>query len=249
MIPHFTGTIPFVDEAQLQELDRLMTDTYGFNQVQIMENAGLNLAILAREIFLTNDPHHKKVLVVAGSGSNGGGVMVAARRLKNWGADVSLMLTTTRGKFRKETIYQFSILKNMGVQVVDEIPENCDLIIEGMSGIDHKPDSNTKTSKFIDMINESGMQVLSLDAPAGINLTTGKPDESTIKANCTMTLGLAKLGLFKLVASKYIGELYLADISIPKDLLDQMGIQVNGLSKAFAENTVVKINKVVVFNS
>lgn len=64
-----------------------------------------------------------------------------------------------------------------------------------------------------------------------------------------MTLGLAKLGLFKLVASKYIGELYLADISIPKDLLDQMGIQVNGLSKAFAENTVVKINKVVVFNS
>jgi len=248
MIPHFKGNVPFIEVDQMQEVDRLMTEEYGISQLQIMENAGLDLAILARENFLGNDPAGKKVLIAAGPGGNGGGAMVAARRLFNWGADVSLMLTSTRGKFRKETIYQFSILKRMGIEVTNEIPK-CDLIIDGMIGYGMHGTPNNKAAASINLINESGIPVLALDVPSGLNLSTGKPSDPTIKAQSTLTLALPKLGLFKLVASKYIGDLYLGDISVPTEIYKSLGLQVNGLANAFRENTVVKINKVVVFNT
>ena len=248
MIPHFKGNIPFVDIEQMQEIDRLVSDELGISQLQMMENAGLNLAILARENFLQNKPAGKKILVAAGPGSNGGGAMVAARRLHNWGADVKLMLSSTKGKFRKETIYQFTILKNLDMEVVDKVPK-CDLIIDGLMGYGFTGKPTDKMVKCINMINDSGIPVLALDTPSGLDLNTGKPGSPTIKAKNTMTLALPKLGLFKLVASKYIGDLYMADISIPPEMFKSMGLQVNGLSKAFMENTVVKINKVVVFNT
>lgn len=248
MIPHFKGNIPFVDIDQMQEVNRLMTEEYGISQQQMMENAGLNLAILAKEIFLDNQPEGKKILIAAGPGSNGGGAMVAARRLKIWGADVSLMLSATKGKFRKETIYQFSILQKLGIETTDKVPA-CDLIVDGMINYDfNNGNPDNKAAARIRMINDTETPVLSLDAPSGLDLSTGKPGDPTIKAHSTMTLALPKLGLFKLKASKFIGDLYLADISVPPDIFKTLGLQVNGLAKAFNEHTVVRINKVVVFN-
>ncbi|MBE9492522.1 MAG: hypothetical protein IMY70_06530, partial [Bacteroidetes bacterium] len=69
----------------------------------------------------------------------------------------------------------------------------------------------------------------------------------TIKANATMILALPKVGLFKASASKYIGDLYLADISVPPGTYKSLGIDTSSIEQVFKENTVVKINKVVVF--
>jgi hypothetical protein len=49
-------------------------------------------------------------------------------------------------------------------------------------------------------------------------------------------------------ASKYIGELFLADISVPLELYKAMGIETKELAKTFQEGSVVKINKLVIFS-
>ena len=196
---------------------------------------------------MENEPSGKKVYVLAGSGGNGGGALVAARRLKNLGADVHVILTSTASKLKKETRQQLSIIEKMKIPVSDKI-KNCDLIIDGMIGYGVNGSLKGRVSELIEEVSKKDIPVLSLDTPTGLDLTTGKPGTPTIKANATMTLALPKVGLFKMSARKYIGELYLADISVPAGTYKSLGIDFGSSEQVFKENTVVKINKVIVFS-
>jgi len=67
--------IPYLTADQMAEVDRLMVEEFGIHLVQMMENAGSQLAELARNRFLEGDVVGKQVLLLAGSGGNGGGAM------------------------------------------------------------------------------------------------------------------------------------------------------------------------------
>ncbi len=91
--PWATEDVPFVDTPQMIEVDRAMIEDFHIDLIQMMENAGRNLAHLARHRFLEGNPAGKTVVVLAGTGGNGGGALVAARRLHNYGAAVQLFIT------------------------------------------------------------------------------------------------------------------------------------------------------------
>ena len=82
--------LPFITTDQMREVDRAMVEDYGILLIQMMENAGRNLAHLARRRFLDSDCRGRRVVVLAGSGGNGGGGLVCARHLHNWGSTVSV---------------------------------------------------------------------------------------------------------------------------------------------------------------
>lgn len=63
--------IPIVDTEQMIEIDRLMTDCYGITLIQMMENAGRDLALLAKQM-LGGEILNRKICVIAGNGNNGG---------------------------------------------------------------------------------------------------------------------------------------------------------------------------------
>jgi NAD(P)H-hydrate epimerase len=84
-----TMRIPFITTQQMVEVDRLMIEAYDIQLIQMMENAGRNLAELGRRM-LGGDVRSKRIAVLCGAGNNGGGGMVAARHLHNWGADILL---------------------------------------------------------------------------------------------------------------------------------------------------------------
>lgn len=77
----------------MREVDRAMIEEYHIELIQMMENAGRNLAHLARMPFLGGDPRGYHVVVLAGRGGNGGGGLVCPRRLYNWGANVEVFKT------------------------------------------------------------------------------------------------------------------------------------------------------------
>src|SRR5262249_31822286 len=72
----------------MREVDRLMIDDFHINLLQMMENAGRNLAELSLGAFAPAG-----VLVLAGRGGNGGGGLVAARHLANRGVPVTVALS------------------------------------------------------------------------------------------------------------------------------------------------------------
>jgi hypothetical protein len=69
------GSIPWLTVTQMREVDRLMIEEFAISLEQMMENAGRNLALLARHL-LGGDARGRRVLVLAGTGGNGGGGLV-----------------------------------------------------------------------------------------------------------------------------------------------------------------------------
>jgi len=92
-LPIYTGEVPYLTTEQMVEVDRAMVEDFRIELIQMMENAGRNLAHLARIRFFYGDPRGKKVVVLAGTGGNGGGALVCARHLHNYGAQVSVLVT------------------------------------------------------------------------------------------------------------------------------------------------------------
>ncbi|MFK7803922.1 MAG: NAD(P)H-hydrate epimerase [Anaerolineae bacterium] len=236
--------VPFVDTNQMIEVDRAMIEDYHIELIQMMENAGRNLAHLARGRFLDGDPSGKKIVVMAGTGGNGGGGMVAARRLHNYGAIVTVFVTAKDGRFTPIPAHQLDILRRMGVQIrpAIEISESvsADLIIDAVIGYSLKgtPRGNAKT--MITWANAQKAPILALDAPSGIDTATGVVFDPAIKAAATLTLALPKKGFFVKNISEQIGELYLADISVPPELYanDQLNIEVGPI---FAQSDIVRL--------
>ena len=131
------GNIPSLDTDQMREVDRAMIEDYHIELIQMMENAGRNLAHLARTRFLEGDPREREVLVLAGRGGNGGGGLVSARRLHNWGADVRVILSQPDTAFQGIPAHQLSILQRMGVPIEAEVPAElppAELIIDALIG-------------------------------------------------------------------------------------------------------------------
>ncbi len=65
MIPSYFDPVPYLTADQMREVDRLMVEVYHIELIQMMENAGRNLAHLARDRLLNGDPRGKRVAVLA----------------------------------------------------------------------------------------------------------------------------------------------------------------------------------------
>lgn len=81
---------------------------------------------------------------------------------------------------------------------------------------------------------------MSLDAPSGLETSSGTPSKPCIHARSTLTLALPKIGLLNKSAHEVVGNLYLADISVPPELYKNLGLDVAHL---FVESTIMPIIK------
>jgi NAD(P)H-hydrate epimerase len=106
--------VPDLTTRQMIEVDRLMVEEYGIQLIQMMENAGRNLAVLARQM-VGGDVRTKRIAVLCGAGNNGGGGLVAARHLHNWDAEVMVSLVAPQDQFKGVPAHQLTILKKMGI--------------------------------------------------------------------------------------------------------------------------------------
>jgi len=220
--------LPAVSEAQMREVDRLMIDDFHINLLQMMENAGRNLAELSLRAFAPAG-----VLVLAGRGGNGGGGLVAARHLTNRGVPVAVALSHDEANMAPVPRHQLDILARMDVTLLDQ-PERADLVIDALIGYSLRGNPSGRTADLINWANQQGRPVLSLDVPSGLDVTTGTPSKPCVSAAATMTIALPKLGLRHV----QVGDLYVADISVPAALYRQLDLDVPVL---FRDDTLVKI--------
>ena len=242
--PIYSGDIPYLTTEQMIEVDRAMMHDYKIELIQMMENAGRNLAHLARERFFDGDPRGKKVVVLAGTGGNGGGALVSARRLHNYGAQVTVFTTKADADFSPIPGHQLDILRRMQVSVApaDDISQvdRPDLILDGVIGYSLKGAPRGAAGDLIRWANAQDVPILALDAPSGVDTTTGTVFDPAVKATATMTLALPKEGLRAMGVDDQVGELYLADISVPPDLYAEPALAVQ-VGHIFAKNDIIRL--------
>jgi len=211
--------VPAITTEQMREVDHLMVSTFAIQILQLMENAGRNLAELTRRL-LGGSVAGKKILVAVGNGNNGGGGMVAARHLYNWKADVKVLRVP--GNLGGVTEFQWNVLTKLPIEKPfgDEIQQllmkpEADVILDALIGYGLKGRPRGLAVQIIRRINELNRPVISLDVPSGLNSTTGEVYDPCVRAIATMTLALPKTGLLRPEARRVVGDLFLADIGVP----------------------------------
>ena len=197
--------IPYISTEQMREVDRAMIEDFGVTLLQMMENAGRNLADVVIRTMLIGEPRGGRIVVVAGPGGNGGGGLVAARHLHNRGLEVSVVLAAKHDRVSDAVDHQLNILRNSGVSIesveTGSIGEaggsisRADVIIDAIFGYSLHGAPREPAASAIREINESGVPVISNDIPTGIDSTTGVVSEPAVRATATVTIALPKSGL------------------------------------------------------
>ena len=221
-----------------------MIEDYGIDLVRMMENAGRALAIVARERFLGTRAAGRRVTVLAGTGGNGGGALVAARRLRGWGAQVHVYVTKPAERFTHVPAQQLEILRRINVPILaaDRIgeAEPSDVVLDGVIGYSLQGAPRGAAASLIRWTNEQTAPVLALDTPSGLDTTTGAVYDPAVEAAATLTLALPKDGLRDPRAVDSVGELYLADIGVPPSLYAKEPLELT-VGPIFTASDVVRL--------
>lgn len=229
--PSVSGeAIGWLTTEQMIEVDRVMIDDLHIELIQMMENAGRNLARVAIDVFSPGT-----ATVCVGSGGNGGGGLVAARHLHNAGVSVTIVLAADKNRFTAIPGHQFDIVERMAIDVADVVPTSTDLLVDAVIGYSLRGAPRGRAADVIDEMVANPAPTLSLDTPSGLDTSSGRTPGAHIEADATLTLALPKLGLR---GQATVGKLFVCDISVPASVYDDMGA---GPAPDFRTNPILAV--------
>jgi hydroxyethylthiazole kinase-like uncharacterized protein yjeF len=219
----------------MADVDRIASAELGIPLELLMENASHQIAAAARHYL--GAVAGKTIVALAGSGNNGGDALGALRHLSGWGASVSAVLSRPAERLRPLARRQHDILVAIGVSR-DAVVGDADLILDGLLGYSVAGPPRDAVSDLIRAANVSRVPILAVDLPSGLHPDNGEPLGIAVRAALTVTLALPKRGLMTTRSHALIGELLLADIGIPAQAFDRVGIETRGL---FESHDLVRI--------
>jgi ADP-dependent NAD(P)H-hydrate dehydratase / NAD(P)H-hydrate epimerase len=142
-------------------------------------------AAVARET-LAAFPRARRFAVVCGRGSNGGDGRVAARLIREAGRDA------------EET---------------DE-PEGADVVVDALFGTGFHGAPRAEAAALIERINGTGVPVVAVDLPSGVDASTGEVEGVAVRADLTVTFHAQKVGLVVAPGRFQAGRVVVADIGL-----------------------------------
>jgi NAD(P)H-hydrate epimerase len=222
-----------VTAAQMRELDRRAIEEVGIPSLVLMENAGRTTYQVLRREFPDLGP---EVAVLAGRGNNGGDGFVVARYLANAGLPVAVFLLGRRDQVRGDARVNLEILARQGLTVTEVLEEShlnpvvhrlarAGLIVDALLGTGLDKPVEGLLAALIDRVNHLRAPVLAVDIPTGLSADTGEVLGVALAAEVTVTYGWPKLGQVLPPGRDYAGRLWQVDISIPPDLVRDVGLE------------------------
>ncbi len=211
-----------------RELDRLSRDKYGIPSYRLMTSAGEAVArSCVREFF---GAFLRPLLVVAGKGNNGGDGMVAARRLKQDGARVTVALLARAAELKGDAARALAEWKQAGGETEEiagtgrplQTASGAGLIIDAIFGTGLNAPVSAPAGAAIDLINESAVPVVAVDIASGVNADTGAIMGNAVRAALTVTFGLPKFGHISYPAADCCGRLEVVDIGFAPQALAEI---------------------------
>lgn len=223
--------IPAVSKEQMSNVDKYAVEFFGVEILQLMENAGRHIAVFTRDRL--SGIEHKRIVILCGKGNNGGDGLSAARFLHNWGAEVTCIIAENKDNLSKLTHDHLGTLSSMSINIVwpidnlkfEKVIAESDLIIDCLLGYNIKGNPAGTYANLINLANQSEKKIISVDIPSGLDPDSGEAADPCIKAKWTLTLALPKIGFQK--AQDYVGELWLCDIGIPREVYTKLNIERN----------------------
>ncbi|GJM14691.1 MAG: bifunctional NAD(P)H-hydrate repair enzyme [Thermodesulfobacteriota bacterium] len=207
----------------IREIDRLTIKKYGVPGLILMENAGRAVA----DVLLDNFDYADRVAIFAGGGNNGGDGFVVARHLISEGLDVNTYVVSDPKKYKGDALTNYKALVKIGGNII-ELKDNlrkykqADVIVDALFGTGLDREVTGFYKKVIEFINVQGVPTIAVDIPSGLDSNSGYPLGTAILADITVTFVLPKLGISIYPGVEFAGEIYVADITTPDFLEDDI---------------------------
>ncbi|MDM7926015.1 MAG: NAD(P)H-hydrate dehydratase [bacterium] len=207
--------------AQMRAMDLHAVEQAGIPGTALMEKAGAAVAAEAADMLAASGG--RRVLVCCGKGNNGGDGFVAARRLSEMGFEARPVLFGGREEVRGDAAEALRALEEKGPSVRsartgEDWRESgrWDLIIDALLGTGIGGPAHGAIEEAILWMNGSGVPVLSVDLPSGLNADTGTAPGPCVRASRTVTFAERKRGLAFYPGRAFAGDVRVADIGIPE---------------------------------
>lgn len=203
----------------------------GVSVLQLMEMAGFQVGRAAWRM-LGGRP--ADVVVISGRGNNGGDGLVAARHLATWGCRAIVFLLPPRDDLEGILKTHADAAESNGVSLrgAEDIVAIADalagaaLVLDGILGTGLRSAPREPAASVIRALNASRRRVLAIDIPSGMDATTGELFDPCVRATATITLAAMKAGLWLRASADVAGELWAADIGMPRHAWQSAGHEV-----------------------
>jgi NAD(P)H-hydrate epimerase len=229
---------------EMREVDRLTTEKYNIPSMILMENAAHAVAEAIKGK-LGGTVVGKSFLVLCGKGNNGGDGAALARILWQQGAKVSVCLFGKVAETKGDARTNFEILKKLtselpskglefrevsaphSFEVADWKQKN--VVVDALFGTGLNKPLSKELGEFLSGLSkhENRPLFVSIDIPSGLNADLPLLIGENFNADLTVTFTAPKLANIFPPASRFNGELVVADIGSPQELID------NSASKLF----------------
>ncbi|MCJ2544263.1 NAD(P)H-hydrate dehydratase [Thermostichus vulcanus] len=200
-----------VSSEQMRQVEERLFAA-GMPVAALMEKVGLAIFAQLQRDF----PQATRIGILCGTGHNGGDGLVVGRELLLAGKTVKVWLA--KPDLKPLTAEHARYLKALGAEFIADFRElaECDLLIDALFGIGLNRPLGDPWVGAVGWANASGIPILSLDLPSGLNDQTGEIWGCCVRAACTYTLGLWKRGLWQEAALPWVGQLHRIEFGIPE---------------------------------
>jgi ADP-dependent NAD(P)H-hydrate dehydratase / NAD(P)H-hydrate epimerase len=213
----------------MREADRFTIEDIGIPSLVLMENAGRQVVAAIEAAY--EDRLAGRVAVLCGRGNNGGDGFVVARTLLQRGVDTSVFVIGSLGEIRGDARTNLDILGRLGVTVVEIADEQswelhfseisqCTLIVDAVLGTGLRSAVSGMLETVIADVNASDIPIVAVDLPSGLSADTPHLIGDCISAAMTVTLAAPKLPLVLPPGEVHAGDVVIADIGIPYEVVE-----------------------------
>lgn len=217
VLPSYFG-VKVVTAAEMARVEKLAVEG-GCSEEKFIREAGKKVALVAMR-YVEERKLPKTVYLVVGKGNKGADAYAAGIELLEEGFRVKAFACFPSEACSEEN-------RKLGVEFVrkrgervpfyegTEIRFEEGLIIDGMLGTGFKGKVDGKVETAILIANASKNPILAIDLPSGLDGTTGVIGGACIEAALTVSLGMAKSGLFLREGWNHTGRLFVEDFGLP----------------------------------
>ncbi len=228
--------------SQMQKLDAAAIDTVGIPGIVLMENAGKGTVDALEHSF--GPVQGKTVLCFIGPGNNGGDGLVIARHVMQRKGLPYLIYLIEPEKLKNDARINANICINLHIPHTvftdnDEISQleqqiaglhfshPVHSLVDSLFGTGLRRPPEGRFARIISCINSLANRkkwpVIAVDIPSGLSADTGEPLGCAVRADLSVTYGLAKPGHF-LHGGATAGKVEIVDIGIPQQVIDNASL-------------------------
>jgi len=203
--------------ADVRALDKIAIDDYRLGGTTLMERAGA----ATFSVLQSRWPAAKRITVVCGGGNNGGDGYIVAGLAHAAGYEVTVLHVTPLENLRGDARAAADKLMARGMKpepYTKSKLDHADLIVDALLGTGLDREVVGELGAVIKDINASGIPVLSLDIPSGLNSDTGQVMGIAIVAEATVTFIGLKQGLFTGAGPARTGKLFFSDLDVTPEI-------------------------------